>query len=190
MKSAIVFAMVGAGALGALVLGPALLAGPAETPAAFRVAAAAGEAAAVSATGATGEAGATDVTGTNGATSGNAAGDAAGGPVVAAGLSEAMRLASTSGRPVVALVTANWCGPCQMLKRTTLKDAAVEKLLGERAVTVHLEDSANREDIARLPVEAYPTTLVIRGDEVVGRLVGYADAGKYAAFLGESIGGE
>lgn len=170
MKSAIVFAVVGAGALGALVLGPALLSGPAETPAAFRVAAAAGEA---------------------GGGGGDGAGEAAAsGSVVAGGLSEAMRLASTSGRPVVALVTANWCGPCQMLKRTTLKDAAVEKLLGERAVTVHLEDSANREDIARLPVEAYPTTLVIRGDEVVGRLVGYADAGKYAAFLGESIGGE
>jgi thiol:disulfide interchange protein len=106
-----------------------------------------------------------------------------------AGLSAAKSKAQAEGKPVVAFVTADWCPPCQMMKKTTLKDERVAAFLGNQAVTVALWDGQDDADIRSLPVEAFPTTLVIRGDEVVAKAVGYMGANEYLGWLNTATSG-
>lgn len=106
-----------------------------------------------------------------------------------AGLSEARAQAQAEGKAMVVFVTADWCPPCQMMKRTTLKDERVASFLGERVVSVALWDGQDDADIRSLPVEGFPTTFVIRGDEVVAKAVGYMAADEYLGWLNTAVGG-
>ena len=56
-------------------------------------------------------------------------------------------------RPVVVVWTMTGCGPCDYLKRVTLKDRDLEKLLAEKYVTVVLRDSprAGQYGVSRYP---------------------------------------
>lgn len=98
-------------------------------------------------------------------------------------LEEAMAESESSGKPIVALVTADWCPPCQALKRETLTDPAVAEWIGRETVTVYLEDGKHREMISKLPVQAFPTTLMIRDGRVTARIQGFATPTDYLRFL-------
>jgi thiol:disulfide interchange protein len=95
----------------------------------------------------------------------------------------ALAESAETGRPVVFVATADWCGPCQTLKKNALSDPAIVRTLTEDAIAVSLNDATDREAIASLGVRAYPTTLVVRNGEVVDRLEGNVSVTRYAAFL-------
>lgn len=91
-----------------------------------------------------------------------------------------------SARPVVVVVTADWCPPCQNLKRTSLADESVRALLTDRAQSVML-DATNTgsvsQTLGQLGVRLLPTTVVLRDGRPVARLEGYANPGAYLAWL-------
>ena len=99
------------------------------------------------------------------------------------GLTQALSASGETGKPAVVLVTADWCPPCQKLKKDTLVDERVTTWLDENAVAVTLVDGQNNDDIARLPMRAFPTTFVIRGETIVGQLEGYRGPEGYLSFL-------
>ncbi|MAY76008.1 MAG: hypothetical protein CMJ31_15080 [Phycisphaerae bacterium] len=103
-------------------------------------------------------------------------------------LSEAVAQAQSEGKAVVAVVTADWCGPCQKLKGETLSDPRVAGFIEAHALPVYLEDKADRDTIASLQVTGYPTTLVFRDGEEIARAPGYAPAADYLAFLERTLG--
>jgi thiol:disulfide interchange protein DsbD len=102
-------------------------------------------------------------------------------------LDDGIRAASASGKPVVALVTADWCPPCQLLKRDTLTDPAVAAWLGENAVPVYIDSDANPADAGKLGVSALPTTVVLRDGQILASKTGFADAESYLGFLRSSV---
>jgi thiol:disulfide interchange protein len=87
-------------------------------------------------------------------------------------LDDALAAAEAEGKPVVAVVTADWCPPCQRYKRSTLAQADVQAWLGERTIAVMIDADAQPEAMRALGVRALPTTVVLRGGEVAGRRVG------------------
>jgi thioredoxin 1 len=90
------------------------------------------------------------------------------------------------GTPVVAVVTADWCGPCQQLKRDSLSDERVRALLEARAQPVMLDGTdteAAMPSLQHLGVRAFPTTVIVRDGRPVARLEGYVSAEKYLAWL-------
>lgn len=98
-------------------------------------------------------------------------------------LEQANQLSAEQGKPVLVLATADWCGPCQALKRGALVDPGVVELISQRTIPVYLEESESIDDIRSLGVRAYPTTLIVDQGEVIARIEGGASADRFVEML-------
>ena len=88
--------------------------------------------------------------------------------------------------PVVAVITADWCGPCQQLKRTTLSDEGVRGFLVDHAQPVMIDGTDSNEampTLERLGIRVFPTTVVLRDGQPVARLEGFVGPEQYLAWL-------
>ena len=102
-------------------------------------------------------------------------------------LDEGIRIGAEEGKPVVALVTADWCPPCQALKRGALMDPSVTSWLIENTVRVYINSDENPEDAAKLGVKSLPTTVVLKDGKIVDSKKGNAGAADYLAFLKAAV---
>lgn len=99
-------------------------------------------------------------------------------------------IAFENDKPVVAVVTADWCGPCQHLKRDTLSDDRVRDLLASKSQPVMIDGTSTEAampTLQQLRVRAFPSTVIVRDGQPVAMLEGYADAEKYLAWLEEQL---
>lgn len=101
-------------------------------------------------------------------------------------LAQAEQESAESGKPILVLATADWCAPCQGLKRGALTDPAVVEFIKEQTIPVYLEDGTNREEIHELRVASYPTTLIMK-DGNVQAIEGGRSAGKYLEALRAAV---
>ena len=101
-------------------------------------------------------------------------------------LDEALRRSGESGRPVFAFVTADWCPPCQTLKRGALTDDRVTGLIQRSTEPVYITDKSPH-DVERLAISAFPTSLIIHDGEVVASLRGGASPSGYLEWLDSSL---
>jgi thioredoxin-related protein len=62
-------------------------------------------------------------------------------------------------RPMLLYFTADWCPPCQAMKRDTWPNARVERMVNERFVPVYVDvdEQANLPISERFAVQAIPT---------------------------------
>ncbi|MEZ6164402.1 MAG: thioredoxin family protein [Phycisphaerales bacterium] len=98
-------------------------------------------------------------------------------------LEQANQLSIEQGKPVFVLATADWCAPCQALKRGAMVDPGVVELINQRTIPVYLEESQSIDDIRSLGVRAYPTTLIVQQGEVIARIEGGASPDRFAEML-------
>lgn len=103
-------------------------------------------------------------------------------------LSDAVARSESEGKPVLVLATADWCPPCQTLKRETLADSRVGAFIDEHMIAVNLEDASNSNEIMGLGVTAYPTTIVLRGGTEVARSTGFSKPDAFLEFLNTAGG--
>lgn len=106
-------------------------------------------------------------------------------------LLDAIDRASDEGKPVFAVVTADWCGPCQSYKRGALADARVQAWLSENAVPVMLDaDTLQRSDEMLLNFGgSIPATTLLIDERAVGTLEGSIGAGALMDWLKASSAG-
>ena len=105
--------------------------------------------------------------------------------IFAAGLTldQAVEQSAATGKPMLVLVTADWCPPCQALKRGALIDPEVAQWVQDNMIPVYLEDGTNPDAIRMLPVRSYPTTLVIQEGNILGQFSGNVSASKFLSSI-------
>ncbi len=98
-------------------------------------------------------------------------------------LQEATERAETDAKPVLVLVTATWCPPCQSLKRGALADERVTTWIGENAVPVSLDADQHRAEAQSLGVRMLPTMILMIDGEEIARRTGDASADELIGWL-------
>ncbi len=102
-------------------------------------------------------------------------------------LTQATELSKETGKPMLVLATADWCPPCQTLKRTTLVDPEVVEWIEDNTIPVYLEDAIDRDEIGSLGVGAYPTTMLIADGKVLVSLQGAVKPDRFVQALSAKL---
>src|SRR3954453_21753915 len=72
-------------------------------------------------------------------------------------LSDALTKAKTEGKPVIAVFSAVWCGPCQMMKKDVYPSAEVKKYQDKFVwAYIDVDDEANNADSEKYGVSGIP----------------------------------
>jgi thiol:disulfide interchange protein len=95
--------------------------------------------------------------------------------------------AITTGKPLLLYFTADWCGPCQQMKRTTFADQQVAQAMAS-VVPVKLDLDRNQQLAGQLQVETIPRFFMMTGD---GRVIsvnaeGYQEREQFLAWLSQA----
>lgn len=102
---------------------------------------------------------------------------------------EAAKKAAAEGKKwFVVAATAEWCGPCKRMEKTTWRDEKVSAWLSANAIAVEIDVDKERNLASELKIEAMPTVIALReGGQEFDRIVGYRNPSEFLAWM-EGIG--
>lgn len=92
-------------------------------------------------------------------------------------LQAAHRESSDTGLPILIKFSANWCGPCKLMKTETFTDASLTEMINACFIPVEVDTDQNEQLARQLRIETVPTTMVISPDgDIVERREGFQSA--------------
>ena len=104
-------------------------------------------------------------------------------------LAHATEASARSGKPVLALVTADWCGYCQELKRGALADKNVSSWITMNTHPVYVDATGGVPEQAQsLGVHGFPTMVLVREGKEVSRMTGNQPAEAVLTWLRANSG--
>ncbi len=89
-----------------------------------------------------------------------------------------------SDKPVLVDFTASWCGPCRMVS------PLVDQLAGEydgRAKVAKVDIDESPATARKYSIRGVPTLMVLKGGEVVTKMVGAAPKTKIAEMIDQAL---
>lgn len=101
---------------------------------------------------------------------------------------EAIARGQEADRPVIAVVTADWCPPCQQLKKNTLTDGRVSSWIESNTIMTFVNSDRDPEIAKQLGVKYLPTTVVLKDGKIVASKTGYLAPVDYLGFLQQATG--
>ena len=109
-------------------------------------------------------------------------------------LDEALAQSSQSGKPVFALVGADWCDPCTSFKHGTLTNSKVVAFIKANTEPVYVDatrsarhDSETLAVMSRLGVSEIPTVVLLRKGQNIGSVIGDVPATEFLPWLEEML---
>lgn len=87
-------------------------------------------------------------------------------------LATALERATAERKLLLVDATAVWCGPCQMMDRTTWVDPDVTAWLHEHALAIQIDVDAQKEIAQQLGIQAMPTIIAFVDGKEFDRVVG------------------
>ncbi|MBX3380324.1 MAG: thioredoxin family protein [Phycisphaeraceae bacterium] len=105
--------------------------------------------------------------------------------VFAAGLSldGAIERGRAEKKPVLVFATADWCGPCQVMKRTVLSEPGIEQQIARDFVPAYVDLDKEKAAAERLKVFSIPATLILWDGRQVARMEGVVPHDSYQTWL-------
>ncbi len=103
---------------------------------------------------------------------------------------DAIKANATDGKLLIIKGTAEWCGPCKQMDKTTWVDATVVQFVKDNGVAIAV-DVDELPDVAKtLGIEAMPTMIVFKDGKELDRVVGMQTADKLLAWLENAKAGK
>lgn len=98
-------------------------------------------------------------------------------------LSPAEASHGATGKPRLLHFTADWCAPCQQMRRTTFRNHRLGSIVNERFVPIRYEQRGRKQDavmeeaVRRHGVGSFPTIVVVdSGGRTLAKIEGFQDA--------------
>lgn len=95
---------------------------------------------------------------------------------------EAKAFSQQSGKPILAVFGASWCGWCKKMERETLSDSKV-KLAMTNYIYVKVDADVDKSTVDQFNVQGLPTTIITDGSRAIKREAGFMDTNKMLGFL-------
>ncbi len=87
-------------------------------------------------------------------------------------LDGAIDLGRKQKKPVLILATADWCGPCQFMKREILSQPSISAQISRDFIPAYVDLDKSKDAAERLQVIGIPATLVYWDGKLVARMQG------------------
>lgn len=104
---------------------------------------------------------------------------------------EALKRSQSEAKPVLVFATADWCGPCQTLKRGALTSAGVEQLIAQSTIPVYADvtgrDEASMQTASRLKISSIPALIMLWNGHEIARHEGNTSAESLQKWLEAGI---
>ncbi len=88
---------------------------------------------------------------------------------------------------VLAVVTADWCGPCQKYKKNGLADERVAQWITEHGSAAYINYDLNKDLAGELGARSFPTTFFIHEGETLGAISGAMSGDTLLNFLNKGL---
>lgn len=98
-------------------------------------------------------------------------------------LEQAIERSADKNHVVLAVFTADWCGPCQTYKKNGLTDERVAQWISEHGEPAYIDLDLNKELAAELGVTSVPATFFIYKGEALGAISGAMSGDNLLNFL-------
>ncbi|HED53976.1 MAG TPA: thioredoxin [Phycisphaerales bacterium] len=102
-------------------------------------------------------------------------------------MSAASQRSDKSGKPLLILATASWCGPCQSFKRGALSDESVGQLITETTEPVYLDIDEHPDEARSLGINSIPTLILVRDGQVVSRTTGVMNVRQTKSWIQDAL---
>lgn len=90
------------------------------------------------------------------------------------------------GKPIFAVFSATWCGPCQAFKRGALSDPKAEQFVKENFIPAYVDIDVQKAAARMFKVSSIPAMAVIRGAERIRGAIGLMNSDELMTFLEEA----
>lgn len=104
---------------------------------------------------------------------------------------DALARSNAEGRPVLVFATADWCGPCQLLKRGALAAPSVEHLIKGGTIPVYADvtsgNGVSADTALRLNISAVPALIMVWNGREIARHEGNTSPASLEKWLKDGI---
>jgi thioredoxin-related protein len=102
-------------------------------------------------------------------------------------LAKAMQTAKQAGKPVLVMFSAEWCPPCNTMKKNVFTRPEVQDAL-KTWVPVYVDEAAAPELLERFKIEGFPTFAMLNSQgEELDRFIGGRPAKEFIGRIGDAL---